>query len=119
MTRNRSLLTSRPLIRIRKSQFGNFLPLPFFCLIALALTGLAAAAEQVQPTSPMTVARRGHTATVLADGRVLLVGGLDDSGPVAAAEVFDPTTKAFQAVGNLAVARYGHTATLLPSGLVL
>lgn len=35
-------------------------------------------------------ARAGHSATRLADGRVLLVGGLGPPGPLASAEVFDP-----------------------------
>jgi hypothetical protein len=97
-------------------------------ITALALTiaawltltpGGAFAGEPIQPTASMAVARRGHTATVLSDGRVLIVGGLDASGPLAAAEIFDPAQKTFSSAGNLVNARYGHTATLLTSGRVL
>ena len=87
-------------------------------LLILAPT-LAFASEQVQSTAPMAAPRRGHTATVLADGRVLIVGGLDGTGALTAAEIFDPSTNSFQAVGRLAFPRYGHTATLLTNGLVL
>jgi hypothetical protein len=43
--------------------------------------------------APMTTAREGlHTATLVATGAVLVVGGVDDDGPVPSAEVYDPTT---------------------------
>src|SRR6516162_4063104 len=81
--------------------------------------GGARAGEQIQPAGSMAVARRGHTATVLADGRVLIVGGLDASGPLSTAEIFDPTQKTFTSAGKMVHARYGHTATLLAGGRVL
>ncbi len=68
----------------------------------------------------MTMARALHTATVLHDGRVLIVGGytaLDVD--TASAEIFDPTTNAFSPTGSLNTARHGHSATLLPDGRVL
>ncbi len=69
----------------------------------------------------MTTARASGTATLLADGRVLLTGGFPGEGesPTAAAEVFDPTTGAFSAVGAMRRARADHTATSLPNGQVL
>jgi hypothetical protein len=61
-----------------------------------------------------------HTATLLANGTVLLAGGQDQSGnPIASAELYDPTTSTFAASGTLVTGRYSHTATLLPSGAVL
>jgi hypothetical protein len=72
----------------------------------------------------MTTERVYHTTTLLNDGMVLLTGGLDAAGnttgvPVASAEIFDPATGKFTAVGNLAAGRFFQTATLLPSGKVL
>src|SRR5438045_2484039 len=77
------------------------------------------AAEQIESIGPMAVARKGHTATVLSDGRVLIVGGRDTNGVIAAGEIFDPVTKAFSLVGVMNVPRTGHTATLLADGRVL
>lgn len=75
------------------------------------------------PAAEMTVARRGHTATLLLDGRVLIAGGVDASPPrghaTTTAEVFDPLTGAFLPTGSMATARSGHTATLLDDGRVL
>jgi hypothetical protein len=48
------------------------------------------------PTGNMTTARERHLATLLADGRVLLVGKLDLS-----AELYDPATGTFTATGGL------------------
>src|SRR4029453_7382162 len=67
----------------------------------------------------MTTARRMHTATLLPDGRVLIVGGYGPGGALASAELFDPTAGAFREAGSLATARGGHTAILLPTGRVL
>lgn len=74
------------------------------------------------------MARVGHTATLLRDDRVLVVGGYDGEGPVredgtdiplATAEVYDPATGSWSATASLGSARGGHTATLLPDGSVL
>ena len=75
-------------------------------------------------TGAMHYARSGHTATVLPDGRVLMVGGSTPGGlPLIAstptAEVWAPWTGTFTMVNPMATPRSGHTSTLLPSGLVL
>ena len=67
----------------------------------------------------MDHARQSHTATVLPDGRVLVVGGGADGGPLDSAEMRDPVSGTFSPTAPLAAARAWHTATLLPDGRVL
>jgi len=67
---------------------------------------------------PMHFARVAHTASLLRDGRVLIVGGRGDRVN-AIAELYDPKTESFTDTGSLATARYKHTAGQLPDGRVL
>lgn len=84
----------------------------------------------VQPTPPpvlgwargpdLTASRSLHSATLLADGRVLVVGGNDALGKaVDSCEVFKAQPDAWSAVASLGAARRGHTATRLVDGRVL
>jgi hypothetical protein len=66
------------------------------------------------PTGSMNKARSGHTASLLTDGKVLIVGGDD-----ASAELFDPATGNFTFTGNMTTERYGATVTTLANGKVL
>lgn len=71
-------------------------------------------------TGAMLVPRYQHTATLLPNGKVLIAGGLSDTGQSDTAEIYDPAAAQFStAPGSLVAARYGHTATLLRSGKVL
>jgi len=70
--------------------------------------------------------RLGHTATVLKNGQVLLVGGLDldlsggTAETIGSAEIFDPTSGHFLPTSRDMISnRMGHSATLLGSGQVL
>jgi hypothetical protein len=66
--------------------------------------------------------RFGHTATLLASGKVLVAGGMNHLASYTyldSAELFDPATAAFTSTGTLVGVRTGHRAALLPSGKVL
>jgi len=68
----------------------------------------------------MKTARSGDTMTVLSDGRVLEVGGVDSSGNIlASAELYDPATGKWSLTGSMKVARENHKAALLSNGKVL
>jgi len=71
-------------------------------------------------TGGMSAARIGHTATLLASGKVLIDGGRV-SGANPAAELYDPTTGVFSLTGSSAYGDdlYPFTASLLPNGRVL
>ncbi len=64
--------------------------------------------------------RGGHTATLLPDGHVLVIGGMDAEGAgIASAELVDPATGAVTPTGDMAKGRGLHSASLLPGGDVL
>lgn len=70
------------------------------------------------PTGSMAGGRHEHTATRLADGRVLVVGGFG-AGTLSSAEIYDPASGTFSPTGAMNSARWAHTATLLGDGKVL
>jgi hypothetical protein len=70
----------------------------------------------------MLTARGAHTATLLANGTVLVAGGVSDLGAVqilAASEIFDPVANRWTGVLPMPQGRYQATALLLPSGIVM
>jgi len=69
------------------------------------------------PTGNMTTPRTGHTATLLPDGTVLIVGGSGVRPDTA--EIYDPATGTFSATGSMLTAQQGFQATLLTNGEVL
>jgi Bacterial Ig-like domain (group 2)/Kelch motif/Galactose oxidase, central domain len=101
--------------------------------VALGSTTIVATSSAVKGSAPITVAepiwlpagnlaqgRHSHTATLLATGKVLVVGGIGGSGnTLASAELYDPATNLWSAAGSMATARVAHSATLLTSGQVL
>lgn len=92
--------------------------------VALSLRGDVAAGPQTssRPAAapdrvPQRTAPGGQTATALADGRILLVGG---EGAERIAAIADPVSDiATPTRGALQTARAWHTATVLPNGAVL
>jgi hypothetical protein len=73
-----------------------------------------------QPTGSLVVARGFHTATLLADGRVLVTGGfVGASDTTASTEIYDPSTAHFSPAGAMQVPRSGHSAIALTDGRVL
>jgi N-acetylneuraminic acid mutarotase len=90
--------------------------------------GASASAELYDPqsgawtaTGAMIETRMDHSATLLADGRVLVIGGggapgLDDAPR--SPELYDPASGTWSATASM-LAAGGHTATLLPDGKVL
>jgi len=82
------------------------------------LTGL------FRSTGALKTGRYFHTATLLPTGKVLIAGGYNceggSAGPLTSAELYDPATGSFEAIGGMINQNfYEHTATLLPNGKVL
>jgi hypothetical protein len=83
--------------------------------------GMAQPAGTFTPTGSMITPRSGHTATLLFNGKVLIVGGgaatEDPEFPlVGGDELYNPSTGTFEPSGGISE---GHTVTLLPDGRVL
>ncbi|MEP7272354.1 MAG: kelch repeat-containing protein, partial [Acidobacteriota bacterium] len=73
-------------------------------------------------TGSLNKARHEHTATLLRNGKVLVVGGFQyevGGGPLKSAELYDPATGKWTETGSLNAQRFEHTATLLADGKVL
>jgi hypothetical protein len=67
-------------------------------------------------TSPRSMAQ----ATLLTDGRMLVVGGLDaNSAPLASADLYDAAMNRWDAAGSMGTPRSRHVAVLLTDGRVL
>jgi Galactose oxidase, central domain len=99
---------------------------PFaFALLSIGLcanttpAALAQASGTWTTTGSLNIPRGGHTATLLASGQVLVVGGEDASGFLTSAELYNPATGKWTATGSTATPRIDHSATLLPNGQVL
>ena len=72
------------------------------------------------PAGDLAQARGNHRAVLLANGKVLVVGGLTSGNTMtASAELYDPATDVFTPTGSMSIPRAGFSANLLPSGEVL
>src|SRR5580693_8256921 len=82
-----------------------------------ASTSAPSAAGSLAPATPMLEPRSGHSATLLPDGKVLIVGGMRRNQDFyKSAELYDPATGKFKQTGEMNERRVGHIAVLLPSG---
>jgi Kelch motif len=73
-----------------------------------------------QAAGNMTIGRSGHTATLLKNGKLLIVGGWTGRYDLRrAAELYDPATGVFTPTGDMVIERAGNTAALLSDGRVL
>src|SRR5215469_14835508 len=110
----------------RPSQSTNVFRLPSLGLLAVVALGNAAVPALAQSsgtwaaTGALNLPRIGHSATLLANGQVLVAGGEDSqSNRIASAELYNPATGKWTVTGSLATPRIDHTATLLANGEVL
>ena len=84
------------------------------------LPNAARRAGTMQSTTPMSVARAAHTASVLPGNRVLIVGGFTaDEDAAQGAEIYDAGTQRYTALPRTITLRHSHTATVMPDGKVL
>jgi hypothetical protein len=93
-------------------------------LVLLWGTGGAVVSAQepgtLAPFSSLNEPRARHTATLLPDGRVAIIGGVGTSGGLATAEIYDPATGSTSSLPSpLPAPLSEHTATLLDDGTVL
>lgn len=130
------VLTTAVLLPQRRSLVGwpawsgrrTILVLVAVALVGLIVASLVAGGILRRPAPPipgfwtatggMIHGHSYHTATLLPDGTVLVVGGGPDPQPDSA-ELYDPGTEAWIATGAMTAGRGGHTATLLLDGRVL
>ena len=69
-------------------------------------------------TPVQTLAPDGQTTTLLADGRLLALGGVGPEGTLSNAAINDPLTGERVPLPNMREARAWHSATVLPDGRV-
>jgi hypothetical protein len=95
--------------------FSNHTSIASAELLDPALTGFS-------PTGSMSTPRSSHGGALLPDRRVIVIGGntRGDTGRVlASAEIFDPTTGAWSATGEMSVPRHKLAVIALADGRVL
>ncbi len=77
------------------------------------------ASGQWTQQADLATARIFHTTSLLPNGILVVIGGMNLTGDLASLELYDPHQGAFLAANPLRSARSHHTATLLPNGKVL
>ena len=99
----------------RSTAFGSFLSAGLLTigLVASISCSLHAQTSGIwASTGALNTPRTAPTATLLANGQVLVAGGEDSGGTlIASAELYNPATGKWTVTGSLATPRYDHTAT--------
>jgi hypothetical protein len=88
-------------------------------VLAVVLLYSTFAFSQIIGTGQLNIERRGHSATLLEDGKVLIVGGDNQNGAVSQAEVFDPASQTSALAATSITPRTDHSATRLSNKRVL
>jgi N-acetylneuraminic acid mutarotase len=94
-------------------------------LLVIAATLITLKAERWEQADPMITQRANYSAVSLADGRVLVSGGMTSSGwPPSithynTCEIYDPSTERWTLTGSMITPRSMHASVLLDDGRVL
>lgn len=92
----------------------------YIVALALAASTLSFAASGAwSPTGTMRSARDGHTATILANGKILAAGGTNNGVVLASAELYNPAAGTWASTGSMNVGRTQARAVVLSNGSVL
>ena len=114
------------MICLNMNRFVNVRTCVSMSLLAIGLVastsapGAAASSGTWTKTGSLNVARQVETATLLANGQVLVAGGADYNwNGYNSAELYNPATGKWTLTASMKSPRLYHTATLLPNGQLL
>src|SRR5215469_2557083 len=116
-----NLERSLSMISINSHQFAKTLVFMSIAILGLVVsTAIPALAASFSNTGSMNAARLYHTATLLANGEVLVTGGENyTDGYLDSAELYNPATGKWTLTGTMTTKRWGPQAVLLQNGQVL
>jgi len=110
------------LVTLPTHAWSGFVSLVSTALLVFLLASATTVKAQQQgwsATGSLGTARGGHTATLLENGKVLVVGGDNKGGVLDGAEIYDPATGQWSATGSPSTPRSSHIAVRLANGKVL
>jgi hypothetical protein len=113
-------VTREAALRLEEGALSRWRERVEFASVGADYAAAPAATGSLSRAGFLREARFAHAATALANGQVLITGGLERmESPLASAELYDPASETFTPVGPMSARRIGHTATLLKDGRVL